>query len=72
MKLQIYRVNNFIKKEIPAQIFSYEFCEISHNTLFKKNPSDGCFRVNTRSVYCPTTTFCFFKNKVFRPSIFSA
>ena len=64
MKLQIYKVNNFIKKEIPAQIFSCEFCEISHNTLFLKNSSDGCFRINTRSVYCPTATFSFFKNDV--------
>ena len=36
MKLYIYRVNNFIKKEIPAQIFSCEFCEISHDTIFKE------------------------------------
>ena len=50
---------SFIKKEIPAQMFSFEFCEISRNT-FLKNPSDGCFCINTRSVYCPTTTFCFF------------
>ena len=34
MKLQIYRANNFIEKEIPAQIFSCEFCEIAHDTLF--------------------------------------
>ena len=27
---------NFIEKEIPAQVFSCEFCEISHNTLFKE------------------------------------
>ena len=27
---------NFIKKEIPAQIFSCEFCEISHNTFYKE------------------------------------
>ena len=43
MKLQIYRVNNFIKKEIPVQIIFCEFCEISNDTHFLKNPSDGCF-----------------------------
>ena len=52
---------NFIKKEIPAQIFSSRFCEISYITLLL---SDSCFCINTRSVYCPTTTFCFFKNNV--------
>ena len=36
MKLQIYRVNKFIQEEIAALIFSCEFCEISHNTNFKK------------------------------------
>ena len=44
-------------------------------TRFLKNPSDGCFCINTRAVHCPTATFCFFKNDVthiFRLSIFSA
>ena len=36
MKQQMYRVNNYKKKEIPAQIFSCEFCEISHITIFKE------------------------------------
>ena len=62
MKLQIYRVNNFVIKEIPAQIFSCEFQEISHNThFFKESFAHGCFRINPCSVYCPTTTFCFSK-----------
>ena len=26
--------------------------------------SDGCFSINTRYVYCPTLTFCPFKNDV--------
>ena len=30
-------------------------------TSFLKHPSDGCFYINTRSVYCPTTTFHLFK-----------
>ena len=34
MKLQIYKVNNFIKKRIPAHIFCCKFYEISHNTHF--------------------------------------
>ena len=28
---------NFIKKETLAQVFSYEFCEISKNTLFTEH-----------------------------------
>ena len=28
---------NFIKKETLAQVFSYEFCEISKNTFFTKH-----------------------------------
>ena len=32
-------------------------------TLLLKNPSDGCFCINIRSVYCPTTTFCFFQKR---------
>ena len=44
-------------------MFCSEFSEISFNT-FLKEPSDGCFCLNTRSVYCPTRTFCFFKNDV--------
>ena len=62
---------NFIKKEIPTQMFSSKFCEISYNTFLP----DSCFCINTRSVYCPTTTFCFFTNDVthiFQLSIFSA
>ena len=27
---------NFIKKQIPAQMFSYKLCEISHDTFFKE------------------------------------
>ena len=56
-------------------MISCEFCEISHNTFFLKNPSDGCFCINTRPVYFPTTTFRLFKNDVtniFRLNIFSA
>ena len=56
-------------------MISCEFCEISHNTFFLKNPSDGCFCINTRPVYFPTTTFRLFKNDVtniFRLNIFFA
>ena len=31
-------VCNFIKKETPAQVFSYEFCEIFKNTYFYRAP----------------------------------
>ena len=30
----------------PAQMFPYEFREISHNSFFLKNASDGCFCIN--------------------------
>ena len=29
--------HNFIKKETLAQVFSYEFCEISKNTVFTEH-----------------------------------
>ena len=29
---------NFIKKETLAQVFSFEFCEISKNTFFDRTP----------------------------------
>ena len=29
---------NFIKKETLAQVFSYEFCEISQSTFFYRTP----------------------------------
>ena len=65
---------NFMKKEIPAQIFSCEFCEILHNIFFKE-PFRRLLLHKTRSVYCPSTTFYFFKNDdthIFQLSIFSA
>ena len=51
------------KKEIPAQMFSCEFCEISQNIFFK-DPLDGCFSINTSSVYYLTMTFYLFKNNI--------
>ena len=42
------------KKEIPAQMLSCEFCEISDNIFFK-NALDSCFGRNTRDIYCPTS-----------------
>ena len=44
-------------------------------TSFLKNPSEGCFTINTHPIYCPTTTFRLFKSNVthiFWLSIFSA
>ena len=32
-----------IKKEILAEVFSYEFCEIFENTYFYRTPPDDCF-----------------------------
>ena len=56
---------NFIKKEIPAEMFSCEFAKFLTTPFLK----------NTRSVNCLTTTFRLDKNDVtyiFRLSIFSA
>ena len=61
------------QKDIPLQMFSYEFIKISYKP-FLKNPSDGYFCINIRPVYFPTTTFCLFKNDVahfFSLNIFS-
>ena len=35
--------SNFIKKETLAQMFSYEFCEISKKTFFYRTPLGDCF-----------------------------
>ena len=62
---------NFIKKEIPAEMFSCKFVV----TSLLKNPSDGCFCINTRSVYCHTTIVNLFEKDIthiFCLSIFSA
>ena len=39
---------NVIKKETLAQVFSYEFCEISKNN-FSKNTSGGCFCILSKA-----------------------
>ena len=38
---------NFIKKETLAQVFSYEFCEISKSTYFYRTPLDDCLKINS-------------------------
>ena len=35
-----------LKKEALAQVFSSKFCEISKNTFFLQNTSDGCFCIS--------------------------
>ena len=87
MKLQIYRITTLSKKRfyrvtviaLSKKILQHRCFLVNSakflRTLFLKNPSDGCFCLNTRFGYCPTTTFCFLKNDVthiFRLSIFSA
>ena len=37
---------NFIKKETMAQVFSYEFCEISKNTFSHRKLPDDCFSIS--------------------------
>ena len=55
---------NFIKKEALAQVFSYEFCEISKNTFLYRIPlvaaSAFCVSENKRFIYenVFATNFC--------------
>ena len=37
LKQSLSAACNFIKKETLAQVFSYEFCEISKNTFFTEH-----------------------------------
>ena len=48
LKVQCKHVNSSSNYRSPeavalAQVFSFEFCEISKNTFFLKNASGGCF-----------------------------
>ena len=58
---------NFVKKVIPAHMFS---CKIYLNIFFKE-PLWRLFCMNTRSIYCPTTTFRLFTH-IFGESNFLA
>ena len=60
IKLQIYRVLTLSKKRFRRRCFLVNSAKFLI-TLFLKNPSEGCFCKNTRSVYCPTTTLFFSK-----------
>ena len=69
MNLQIYSLTLSKKR------FRHRCFLVNSAKFLTKNPSDVCFCVNTRSVYCATMTFCLFKSNVthiFRLSIFSA
>ena len=44
---------NFIKKEIMAQVFSCEFCEISKNTFLHRAPLDDCFCLAKADIFLP-------------------
>ena len=73
MKLQIYSLTSS-KKRFRHRCFFVNFGKFLIKP-FLKNPSDGCFCINTRSVYFPSTTLYLFKNDVthiFWLSIFSA
>ena len=41
---------NFIKKEIPTQVFSCEFCEIFKNTFFYRTPLVASSAIREREV----------------------
>ena len=71
MKLQIIQSFTLSKKKFRHRCFLVNSAKIL--MTFLKSPSDGYFCI--RSVYFPSTTFCFFKNDIthiFRLSIFSA
>ena len=68
MKLQIYRVPEMqsltlSKKRSRHTCFLVNFAKFLI-TPFSKNPLDGCFCIDTRSVYCPTTILCLFTNDI--------
>ena len=73
MKLQIYSLT-LSKKRFRHRCFFVNSGKFLIKP-FLKNPSDGCFCINTHSVYFPNTILHLFKNNVthiFRLSIFSA
>ena len=57
-----------IHKKTPKKRFRYRRFLVNSAkfpiTSFLKDVLDGCFSINTRYVYCPTLTFCLFKNDV--------
>ena len=72
IKLQIYRVLTLSKKRFRHRCFLVNSAKFLI-TLFLKNPSEGCFCKNTRSVCCPTTTLFFSKtmSHIFSDWVFS-
>ena len=48
------------KKRVKHRCFLVNFAKFLKRS-FLKNPSEGCFTINTRFIYCLTTTFCFSK-----------
>ena len=57
-----------IHKKTPKKRFQHR-CFLENSTkffisIFLNSTSVACFSINTRSVYCPTITFRFFKNEV--------
>ena len=46
------RACNFIKKEVLAQVFSCEFCEISKNTFFHRTPLVAAWGENKSPLAC--------------------
>ena len=57
-----------IHKKTPKKRFRHRCFPVNSAkfpiTSFSKNASDGCFVINIRFVYCPSLTFCLFKNDV--------
>ena len=51
------------KKRLQHKYFLVNFAKFLIAS-FSKNPSDDSFYINNCSVYCPTVTFCIFRNDV--------
>ena len=74
MKLQIYRIYLYQKRDSETSVFLW-ISWISSEHFFCRTPLDDCFCVITHSVCCPTRTFQIFKNDIthiFRLSTFLA
>ena len=59
--LQIHRVYLYQKRDSETYVFFVNSAKFLI-TLFKE-PCDGCFFINTRSVYCPTNELLFFQKR---------
>ena len=48
----LLEAGNFIKREISAQVSSFDFCEIFKKHLFYRTPPDDCCLLSFRQKSC--------------------